>query len=109
MLRLAPLWLKHSPLNNDSLADNLSASMAEWIEHLINGHEAAGSNPAASSVCLKALQFWFGLGEMQHLGVLLSGYRGLGEPRSGNGAANLQRKQGLWLCYRIALRALPEG
>ncbi|GBP09994.1 hypothetical protein EVAR_91355_1, partial [Eumeta japonica] len=50
----------------------------------------------------------FGLGELQHLDVLLSGYRGLGEPRSGNGVPNLQRREGLWLCYRIALRALPR-
>ncbi|GBP02540.1 hypothetical protein EVAR_72988_1, partial [Eumeta japonica] len=50
----------------------------------------------------------FGLGELQHLDVLLSGYRGLGEPRSGNGVPNLQRREDLWLCYRIALRALPR-
>ncbi|GBP04479.1 hypothetical protein EVAR_68846_1 [Eumeta japonica] len=35
----------------------------------------------------------FGLGEVQHLDVLLSGYRGLGEPRSGNGVPNLQRRE----------------
>ncbi|GBP06324.1 hypothetical protein EVAR_102533_1 [Eumeta japonica] len=38
---------------------------------------------------------------MQHLDVLLSGYRGLGEPRSGNGVPNLQRREGLWLCPRV--------
>ncbi|GBP03402.1 hypothetical protein EVAR_72011_1 [Eumeta japonica] len=57
---------------------------------------------------LPKLRRKFGLGELQHLDVLLSGYRGLGEPRSGNGVPNLQRREGLWLCYRIALRALPR-
>ncbi|GBP12571.1 hypothetical protein EVAR_69312_1, partial [Eumeta japonica] len=34
---------------------------------------------------------------------------GLGEPRSGSGVPNLQRRKDLSLCYRIALRAPPEG
>ncbi|GBP05267.1 hypothetical protein EVAR_72993_1 [Eumeta japonica] len=51
----------------------------------------------------------FGISELQHIDVLLSVYRGLGEPRSGNGVLKLLRREGLWLCYRIALRALPEG
>ncbi|GBP17224.1 hypothetical protein EVAR_73530_1 [Eumeta japonica] len=49
----------------------------------------------------------FGLGELQHLDVLLLGYRGLGEPRSGN-VPNLQREKA-YGCARIAPRALPEG
>ncbi|GBP98297.1 hypothetical protein EVAR_69968_1 [Eumeta japonica] len=49
----------------------------------------------------------FGLGEVQHLDVLLW-YRGL-EHRSGNDVPNLLKRECLWPFLRMAIRALPEG
>ncbi|GBP06473.1 hypothetical protein EVAR_101592_1 [Eumeta japonica] len=51
----------------------------------------------------------FGLGEVQHLTFCYRGIEAQEKPRFGNGVPNLQRREGLWLCYRIALRTLPEG
>ncbi|GBP06547.1 hypothetical protein EVAR_101595_1 [Eumeta japonica] len=49
----------------------------------------------------------FGLGEVQHLDVLLSGYRGLGEPRFGNGVPNLQRREGYGCAIGLLFEPYP--
>ncbi|GBP08312.1 hypothetical protein EVAR_71017_1 [Eumeta japonica] len=60
------VWLLPNEKFNLALTESvvinwLSASMAEWIEHLPNSHEVAGSIPAAGSGCSadkqKPLQF----------------------------------------------------
>ncbi|GBP16565.1 hypothetical protein EVAR_73370_1, partial [Eumeta japonica] len=50
----------------------------------------------------------FGLGEVQHLDVLLSGYRGLGEPRSGNGVPNLQRREAYGCAIGLLFEPYPR-